>query len=148
MLKIKDALRRTVSCGHKSASFDGIKLSMTKLRGYIVIAPLRLLACLLACLLKNGTGNHVCQALFLTKFKKIHQRNYSRILYVTQGVYRVDSWGFAKIRRLICGDFGKDGESRLSVYFPEGEWQPVPLCSRQPGRAKSKARTWQAGQVY
>ena len=55
--KQKGTLRHAVPCEHKSATVDGIKLSMTKLRGYIVIAPL--------CLLENGTDHHVCQALFL-----------------------------------------------------------------------------------
>ena len=55
--KQKDALRHAVPCEHKSATVDGIKLRMTKLRDYIVIAPL--------CLPKNGTDHHVCQALFL-----------------------------------------------------------------------------------
>ena len=45
-LKQKGAPRRTVSCEHKSATFDGIKLSMTNLRNYIVIVPPSLLACL------------------------------------------------------------------------------------------------------
>jgi len=76
------------------------------------------------------------------RISKIYQRNYSRNLYVTQGVYRVDSWGFAKIRRLICRDFGKDGESRLSVYFSAGEWQPIPtpLNSPVPGLAAHSMR--------
>ena len=55
--KQKGTLHHTVSCRHKSAIFDGIKLSMTKLRDYIVIVP--------PCLLENGTGYHICQALFL-----------------------------------------------------------------------------------
>ena len=46
--KQKGAPRHAVPCGHKSATVDGIKLSITNMRGYIVIAPL---ACLLACLL-------------------------------------------------------------------------------------------------
>lgn len=66
-LKQKGAPRRTVSCEHKSATFDGIKLSMTNLRNYIVIVP----PSLLACLLENGTGYHVCQALFLKICKSI-----------------------------------------------------------------------------
>lgn len=37
--KQKSAPRHTVACGHKSATFDGIKLSMTNLRNYIVIVP-------------------------------------------------------------------------------------------------------------
>ncbi|MDE5932253.1 MAG: hypothetical protein K2H40_07200, partial [Lachnospiraceae bacterium] len=41
--KQKGAPRRAGSCGQKNARLDCIKLSMTKLRGYIVIAPLRLL---------------------------------------------------------------------------------------------------------
>ena len=58
----KDAPRCTVSCEHKSATFDGIKLSMTNLRNYIVIVPL--------CLLENGAGYHVCQALYLKNMQK------------------------------------------------------------------------------
>ena len=61
----KGALRHAVPCGHKNATVDGIKLSTTNLRGYIVITPLRLLA--------DGIISHVCQALFL----KIYC-NYSR----------------------------------------------------------------------
>ena len=52
-LKQKGAPRRTVSCEHKSATFDGIKLSMTNLRNYIVIVPPSLLACLSSSLSKN-----------------------------------------------------------------------------------------------
>ena len=61
--KQKGAPRRTFSCEHKSATFDGIKLSMTNLRNYIVIVP--------PCLLENGTGYHICQALFLKICKSI-----------------------------------------------------------------------------
>ena len=55
--KTKKPLCHAVPCGHKSATVDSIKLSMTNLRGCMGMAP--------HCLLKNDTRYHVCQAPFL-----------------------------------------------------------------------------------